>query len=215
MESDAPEVTEKPAFELSGGQPALNLVNTLDNRFAPAGPLELLREYGDLVRFAEQNGLLGASGAGRLGAVGAAAGQAALERTLELREALAATLYRSLAASAPRRRDLRLLEESFHEAARHRALHWRQEAGRATPFKWRWPTGDRCAELPFWMLAHAAAELIVSPAMQQLRACGADTCRWLFLDTSKNHTRRWCNMKICGNRTKARRFQARRAELSD
>ena len=45
---------------------------------------------------------------------------------------------------------------------------------------------------------------------QRVRACGADTCRWLFLDTSKNHTRRWCNMRICGNRMKARRFQARR-----
>jgi len=33
-------------------------------------------------------------------------------------------------------------------------------------------------------------------------------CRWLFLDTSKNHTRRWCDMKVCGNRIKARRFKA-------
>jgi predicted RNA-binding Zn ribbon-like protein len=46
--------------------------------------------------------------------------------------------------------------------------------------------------------------------MARVRTCGVDTCRWLFLDTSKNHTRRWCNMKVCGNRVKARRFQARR-----
>jgi predicted RNA-binding Zn ribbon-like protein len=42
-----------------------------------------------------------------------------------------------------------------------------------------------------------------------VRACGADTCRWLFLDTSRNHTRRWCDMKVCGNRMKARRFHER------
>ncbi len=51
---------------------------------------------------------------------------------------------------------------------------------------------------------------MLSDALPWVRACGADTCRWLFLDTSKNHTRRWCNMKVCGNRMKARRFQARR-----
>jgi predicted RNA-binding Zn ribbon-like protein len=60
------------------------------------------------------------------------------------------------------------------------------------------------------MLAQAASELMASTALDRLRACGSETCRWLFLDTSKNHTRRWCDMKICGNRMKARRFSARR-----
>jgi predicted RNA-binding Zn ribbon-like protein len=211
MASDAPGVSDRPAYELSGGHPALNLVNTLDNRFSPAGPLELLRDYDDVVRFAEQNHLLNAADARRLSSVGAAAAEQAVEKTRKLREALAATLYRNLVATTPRPRDLRVLEEYFHEAYSHRALNWRRVTREEAAFRWTW-TGERRAELPFWMLAHAAAELIVSPAMHQLRACGADTCRWLFLDTSKNHTRRWCNMKICGNRTKARRFQARRAE---
>jgi len=39
--------------------------------------------------------------------------------------------------------------------------------------------------------------------------CAADDCAWVFLDTSKNHSRRWCDMKACGNRAKARRFNAR------
>ena len=60
-----------------------------------------------------------------------------------------------------------------------------------------------------WLLAQSAAELLTSASMEQVRACDADTCRWLFLDTSRNHTRRWCDMKVCGNRMKARRFQAR------
>jgi predicted RNA-binding Zn ribbon-like protein len=45
-----------------------------------------------------------------------------------------------------------------------------------------------------------------------VKDCGDPSCRWLFLDTSKNHTRRWCDMKTCGNRMKARRFQARSQE---
>jgi len=56
------------------------------------------------------------------------------------------------------------------------------------------------------------SQLMMSDAMDRIRACGVETCRWLFLDTSKNHTRRWCNMRVCGNRMKARRFHARREE---
>ena len=51
---------------------------------------------------------------------------------------------------------------------------------------------------------------MTSEAANRVRACGNPECRWLFLDTSKNHTRRWCDMKLCGNRMKARRFKAQR-----
>lgn len=77
---------------------------------------------------------------------------------------------------------------------------------------WQWGRFARQADLPLWTLAQSASELVLSHAMERVRACGADTCRWLFLDTSKNHTRRWCDMKVCGNRMKARRFQARQAQ---
>jgi predicted RNA-binding Zn ribbon-like protein len=50
---------------------------------------------------------------------------------------------------------------------------------------------------------------MTSEELARVSSCGADTCRWLFLDTSRNHSRRWCDMKVCGNRMKARRFQAR------
>jgi predicted RNA-binding Zn ribbon-like protein len=63
--------------------------------------------------------------------------------------------------------------------------------------------------LPVWAMAQSAAGLLTSAAMEHVRACSSPTCRWLFLDTSKNHSRRWCDMKLCGNRMKARRFQAR------
>jgi predicted RNA-binding Zn ribbon-like protein len=63
-------------------------------------------------------------------------------------------------------------------------------------------------ELPLWLLSFSTSCLMTSEAMQMVRACGNPECRWLFLDTSKNHTRRWCDMKLCGNRMKARRFKA-------
>ncbi|HEV2391667.1 MAG TPA: CGNR zinc finger domain-containing protein [Verrucomicrobiae bacterium] len=42
-----------------------------------------------------------------------------------------------------------------------------------------------------------------------MRLCQGDTCGWLFVDSSKNHSRRWCDMRDCGNRAKARRHRAK------
>jgi predicted RNA-binding Zn ribbon-like protein len=79
--------------------------------------------------------------------------------------------------------------------------------------QWQWGSDQtKTAEFPVWLIAHSALQLLLSDALARVRACGADSCRWLFLDTSKNHTRRWCNMKVCGNRAKARRFQERRTQ---
>ena len=51
----------------------------------------------------------------------------------------------------------------------------------------------------------SAAEFLRDPASARVKECDGETCGWLFLDTSKNHSRRWCEMKDCGNRAKARR----------
>ena len=61
-----------------------------------------------------------------------------------------------------------------------------------------------------WPIARAAADLLASPDVALVRTCSSPTCQWFFLDTSKNHHRRWCNMKVCGNRAKVRKFYAKR-----
>jgi predicted RNA-binding Zn ribbon-like protein len=48
----------------------------------------------------------------------------------------------------------------------------------------------------------------------RLKVCQATSCRWAFLDASKNRSRTWCSMRMCGNRTKTRAYRARRG-LSD
>jgi predicted RNA-binding Zn ribbon-like protein len=63
---------------------------------------------------------------------------------------------------------------------------------------------------PLAPVIQSAIELLTSPDVDRLRSCAADTCEWLFLDTTKNRTRRWCDMKVCGNRAKVRRFRERR-----
>ena len=68
--------------------------------------------------------------------------------------------------------------------------------------------GRRVWAAPALLLADLALNLLTEDPPADLHVCASDTCRWLFLDTSKNHTRRWCDMKICGNRAKARRYSA-------
>jgi predicted RNA-binding Zn ribbon-like protein len=60
-----------------------------------------------------------------------------------------------------------------------------------------------------WLISRAAADLLVSDQLPYVRACFSKTCEWFFLDTSKNHHRRWCDMTRCGNRAKVQRFYER------
>ena len=101
-----------------------------------------------------------------------------------------------------------ILEKHFHAAALHRSLRSGDER-----LVWSWSGLEQQAELPLWKLAQSASDLLVSEDAERVKGCGDPTCRWLFLDLSKNHTRRWCDMKTCGNRMKARRHQARLQEM--
>jgi predicted RNA-binding Zn ribbon-like protein len=201
-------------FELIGGHPALDLVNTLNDRFGAQGPHELLQSYADLLWFARQSQLLSAQQAGLLiGAVQEGAAAWVLQSARELREALAAALYGAVEGRAPAAALIRSLEQHFLAAGRHRQLQWLPlSTPAAEPWgaNWVWGRFESDVEFPVWARARAASDLVTSPALGQVRTCGRETCRRLFLDTSKNHTRRWCAMNTCGNRMKARRFHARR-----
>ncbi len=209
--------TAQTLFDLCGGHPALDFVNSLDNRYRDDGPDERLTSYGDLLRFLAETHLLDPQRARSLGKmVTPEDGERVLRSVRELREAAAAVIYRSVAGKAPAGTDLRVLENHFLDACRHRELHWEsadpaaEAAGTHANLVWRWGRHDRDPELPAWILSESVSDILTSDQLGHVRTCAADTCRWLFLDTSKNHSRRWCNMKVCGNRMKARRFQARR-----
>ena len=190
-------------FELVGGHPALDLVNTLDWRFRESGAEELIENYADVVSFVEQAGMLGASDARRLIRT---APESRAEKVVvavrELREAAADALYAVVEGRSPATTVVRRLEAWFAEAGTQQQLYWdgAKMAWKVTP--------SAGIELPLWLLSLSVAQFMTSHQLPLLRACGAEECRWLFVDTSKNHTRRWCDMKICGNRVKARRFKA-------
>lgn len=63
------------------------------------------------------------------------------------------------------------------------------------------------AESPLARIAAAAARLAIEDRLVRIKICPADDCRWAFYDTSKNQSRQWCSMRVCGNRAKARRHR--------
>jgi predicted RNA-binding Zn ribbon-like protein len=199
-------------FQLLAGHPALDFVNTLDNRFVATGPDELLRDYADLLAFADQAHVLDARQVGGLRKrSGSTLARKALRRARDLREALASVFYES--SDNGRKADpdaSKGLERYLVEAQTHQELVWKRSIAAAGPPRalWDWGRFEADLRLPVWALAKSAAALLTSAAMDHVHACKSPTCRWLFLDTSKNHSRRWCDMKLCGNRMKARRFRS-------
>jgi predicted RNA-binding Zn ribbon-like protein len=191
-------------FQLIGGHPAIDLVNTLDWRFRENGPEELLPSYSDLLRFAEQSELLTAKQVRQIIRTGPDRdAAAALVACRELREAAAEVLYAAVDDRTPAASQIKTLDGLFKEAVEQQRLVWSDSR-----LRWDWEASDSGPELPLWILALSMEQLLVSDDVGRMRACENPECRWLFLDTSRNHTRRWCDMKVCGNRMKARRFKA-------
>jgi predicted RNA-binding Zn ribbon-like protein len=200
--ADSSRPPHRRTFQLLAGLPALDFVNTLDWRFRD-NPTELIETYEDLVGFCGQAGVIPSNMMRRLlSSISPDAAARELARARQLREASAAVLYAMLDGHSPDSAPVRLLETIFRSARRHQQLLW-ASSGMA----WELARDGAASQLPVLLAVNTEA-LLTSGQISMVRACDDPECRWLFLDTSKNHTRRWCDMKICGNRMKARRFKA-------
>lgn len=118
--------------------------------------------------------------------------------------ALRELLYRLYLAQAqgaePRADDLAALRPYLDRAAPRQAL------ARADG-RYGWVVDERYCSLAGLLspVLWSAAELLGGPRLDKLKRCANDRCQWLFLDDSKNGSRRWCSMSACGNRAKAHR----------
>src|SRR2546425_557101 len=75
---------------------------------------------------------------------------------------------------------------------------------------WSLPSDEEALDRPLWEIARSAADLLTSGERDRVKECASTTCEWVFLDKSRNRSRRWCDMSDCGNRAKARRFHAKK-----
>lgn len=200
-------IQDGPSFDLSGGHICLDFANTLDERTSNH-PREGLPRYRDLVLWGMQERILTTEQAEQLLGVAAQHEQeaaAVLERAKEVREVMFRIFSAIASAAVPPEADLARLNQELARTMEHACI---VQDGRG--FAWDWCADTVMLDHVLWPLVRAAADLLVSDELRMVRLCAAEDCSWLFLDTSKNQTRRWCNMKSCGNRAKARRYSARK-----
>ena len=194
-----------PRFDLIAGNVCLDFVNTLDDRHIK--PKELLETYIDLARFGEDTGVLTASQVDRLferSYVNPERAQQVLLLGRELREAIHDVFWAIINKREVPALALAKLNNYVQAAAGHMRLVTVKDG-----FEWSF---DDLLDFDsvLWPIARSAADLLASNQLAYVRACSSKACEWFFLDTSKNHHRRWCDMARCGNRAKVQRFYARK-----
>ncbi len=204
-------VIQMPIFELTGGRLCLDLANTVEDR-PGAYPKDLLNSYSDLVSWSQQARVLTDLEAQQL-LEGAEfqPGEASsvLAQAIALREAIY-RIFKAVAEDAvPEEDDLVSLSAAIAEAMTHARI-----VPTAGGFTWEWIDNEGTLDRMLWPVVRSAEDLLISDELDAVRVCASDTCKWLFIDTSKNHSRRWCDMKSCGNRAKARRHYDRKKEAS-
>lgn len=213
-----PDVSELP---LVGGHPALDLVNTLERGIPLEGvpPYDFLSDTSALLRWAVRVGLASDKEANRVGRAwreDPAAAQAGLAAMRDLREGLHLAM---LAAIPPAHGGA--AGEQVAAGAALVGLHerWSAAAARATlvldrddPPRVRLAYGTVPAMLVPDRTAEATLDLLLTADLTRVRRCpvAEGGCGWLFLDQSRNGSRRWCRMADCGTTAKARRLTERR-----
>lgn len=199
-------------FKFVGGFLCLDFVNTVGGRIESSGgrsaTCHIIRDklagFQDLVQWSEAAGVLGhreASDLARRRRPNPGAAKIVIDRAVALREALYRICRCCVKGRTPLEADLHLFNAELVAAFAHERLYFSR--GRFLRACDEPGAPDRI----LWSVVRSAGEFFVSPALTSLRQCPGDECGWMFLDTSRNHSRRWCDMRICGNRAKIRRFR--------
>lgn len=200
-----PRESAPPKYLLVAGRLCLDFCNTTRDRTGE--PEERLTDYGELVGWSWRAGILNAEEAARLQRMARRSPTEAvsvLERAIGLREAMHQVFQAAATDRRVRPESLELLNGELG-----RAMARSQVVQADTGYAWVWAEGGRALDSMLWPIARSAADLLTSGDLTTVRQCGGRACGWLFLDTSRNRTRRWCDMRVCGNRAKARRHHER------
>ena len=194
-------------FEFIGGEPCLDFSNTVggDRR---TSTVEHLHSYADLVSWARQGELITPAHARGLllrAEREPAAAAETLAAAIELREAIFRAFFALAQGKRAGQGDLDRINRALAGTLGHRRV---VQSGRGYAFGWE--DADQLDRM-LWPVVQSAAELIAEAHGAHVKHCGLwdDGCSWLFVDSSRNGSRRWCTMEDCGNKAKARRHYAR------
>ena len=200
-----------PAFpRLLGDRLCLDFANTVES---PLGkhPEDFLHDYAALVRWSWHVGILADDATALLLTESTRQPEAAaavFTQALALRATITA-LFRAIAHDeVPGPVDLGHLRGGYHNLLSHTML-----TPQADGYGWEWPAASMALDRPLWPVAQSAITVLTTDDLSRVRQCpGANDCGWLFYDTSKNRSRRWCSMEGCGSRVKMRQQYAKKRE---
>ena len=190
----------KHRWQLVGGHPALDLANTVSWRLDPTRRVDRftgLDRLTDWMQCATGHDVPRPTPA-------TAQEEVTLGEVCDLRDAFTRLLDRHLAGAPPGGPDLTAVEQAW------RAAVVRGELTRSLPTRWH-----LAAQTPsdlVHLLSLLIGRFLSEADLTRLRRCAAEGCGWFFLDTTRNHSRRWCDTRDCGNRIRVRRYAARRSQ---
>ena len=192
-------------FDYVAGNLALDFANLVHNH-GSEDPEDDLKTLDDLISWGRQAGLLSDRQCSLLGKRKSGQARADFERAVALRESVYGVFSRIALGQSVGPEVLHPLNRHFREAMAEASL---QSAGKRFEVAW----DDRGASLQrVWgEITRSAVRLLTSDRLHRVRQCAGENCTWLFLDTSRNGMRRWCDMQACGNRFKVQRFRKRNA----
>jgi predicted RNA-binding Zn ribbon-like protein len=191
------------SIKLIGGALCLDFVNTV-HFYGGADPGEYLNTYQDLIAWSRRVGTISddeAKTLSRRAGRNPAEANSAHKRAIELREAIYRIFTITLKGQSPAQGDLAVFNNYFAKAMMRSQIVKTQEG-----FYWDMSGNKAKLDWILYPVIRSAADLLVSEEFRRVKKCADPICGWLFLDISRNRSRRWCDMRDCGNRAKASRF---------
>jgi predicted RNA-binding Zn ribbon-like protein len=204
-------------FKFVGGNLAIDFVNTVGGWTEPPSNQGLggyrdfvlrdkLENYADVLAWGTGARLISDDESRRLASLAnrfPQKAEAVMDRADRLRRALYRVLTAKRANPATIASDLLVINQELARARENQRI---RATGSAFEYVWQ---GDDSLDRILWPVAVAGVDLLTMGNLPRLRQCGGHECGWLFLDTSRNHSRMWCSMEDCGNVAKVRRFRER------
>jgi len=185
----------------------LDFANTADWH-ASSSPVETLNKYADLIEWSAGRGIVSGDAKDALlrrSEERPIEAQQALQKAREVRE----DIYRILSDAAHGRPIKIASLKGFNKALAGALPHLRLAPSDGR-LRWNWDSRPDKLDSVFWPVVKSAMDLMTSEAIKRVGECADEKgCGWLFWDSSRNRSRRWCDMSDCGNRAKVRRFYAK------
>ena len=204
------EILKSDRWDYGSGHRALDFANTMDWHLTEHAK-DRLRSYEDFTDWAEHGRVINTAQKRALDAEALAhprQAEKALEAVRRFRDALQRVFDTQALDAKADPADLELIKAHYAKAASRASV-----SVTGDEMALRWPEISRDLEYPLSELAWVSMSLLLSDKRKLVGQCADDRgCGFLFLDTSKNHSRRWCSMEGCGNRAKAKRHYSAKAK---